>query len=265
MRKLKIIEHISLDGVQTSSGPEGDFTYGDWTAQYRSPGGLQVVTELYGQSCDLLAGRRTYDLLASFWPKAPRGPIGELMNASTKYVVTHRPESLEWGPFEAVGPDVLVDSVRRIKAKSGPQIMVPGSSSVATALLVHGLADEVILLVNPILLGKGKRLFADGGLPRGFALGSTKALPSGILVNVYKLIPTLAEEALSRAKLEREIEIAREVQERLFPQTFPSVAGVEMAAHCLKQKMHLLPLTKGPRAAATLIGIAIGDVSGKGI
>ena len=287
MRKLKIIEHISLDGVvQTSSGPEGDFTYGDWTAQYRSPAGLQVVTELYGQSCDLLVGRRTYDLLASFWPKAPRGSMRELMNASTKYVVTHRPESLEWSPFEAVGPDVLVESVRRIKAKSGPHIMVPGSSSVATALLEHGLADEVILLVNPILLGKGKRLFEDGGLPRGFALGSTKALPSGILVNVYKLIPTLAEEALSRARLEREIEIAREVQERLFPQTFPSVAGVEMAAHCrpaqavggdyydfIAIRDALPPEAEDASSAANegstrgcdRIGIAIGDVSGKGI
>lgn len=287
MRKLKIVEHISLDGVvQTSSGPEGDFPYGDWTAQYRSPAGLQAVTELYGRSCDLLVGRRTYDLLASFWPKAPRSPMGERMNASTKYVVTRRPESLEWGPFEAVEPDLLVDTVRRIKAKSGPQIMVPGSSTVATALLEHGLADEIILLVNPILLGKGKRLFADGGLPRGFALGSTEALPSGILVNIYKLIPTLAEEALLRARLEREIEIAREVQERLFPQTFPSVVGVEMAAHCrpaqaiggdyydfiaiqdasLPEADDAASFTnEGSTRSCDRVGIAIGDVSGKGI
>jgi hypothetical protein len=99
-------------------------------------------------------------------------------------------------------------------------------------LLEHGLADEVVLLVNPVVVGKGKRFFADGTLPRAFALGSTKALPPGILVNVYKLIPTLAEEALWRAKLEREIEIAREVQERLFPQTFPKGADIEMAAQC---------------------------------
>ncbi len=69
MRKLKMIEHISLDGViQTSSGPEDDFRYGDWTAPYRSPAGLQAVIELYGESCDLLFGRRTYDLLGGFWP-----------------------------------------------------------------------------------------------------------------------------------------------------------------------------------------------------
>ncbi len=81
-------------------------------------------------------------------------------------------------------------------------------------LLDHGLADEVVLLVNPIVLGKGRRFFEGGSLPRGFALGSTRALPSGmVFVNVYKLIPTMAEEAVSRAMLEPEFEIAREVQE----------------------------------------------------
>ena len=233
MRKLKIIEHISLDGVvqMMTTGPDDDFPYGDWTAPYRSPAGLQIVNEMYGKTCDLLLGRRTYDLLANYWPKAPQSPMADRLNAATKYVVTHRPESLEWAPFEAIGSDI-VDNVRRIKAKKGPDVIVPGSSTLASVLLDHGLADEVVLLVNPIVLGKGKRFFEGGSLPRGFALGSTRALPSGILVNVYKLIPTLAEEAVSRAKLEREFEIAREVQERLFPQSLPNIAGVKIAAHC---------------------------------
>ena len=273
MRKLKVIEHISLDGVMqtTSRGPEDDFPYGDWTAPYRSPAGLQIVTEMYGETCDLLLGRLTYDLLASFWPKAPKTPMADRLNAATKYVVTHRPESLEWGPFEAIGSDVA-DSVRRIKAKKGPELIVPGSSTLATLLLEHGLADEVVLLVNPIVLGKGNRFFAGGSLPRGFALGSTKALPSGILVNVYKLIPTLAEEAVSRAKLDREIEIAREVQERLFPQTLPDVAGVEMAARCRPAQAvggdyyDLIDIRDGTIArGCDRLGIAIGDISGKGI
>jgi serine phosphatase RsbU (regulator of sigma subunit)/dihydrofolate reductase len=290
MRKLKIIEHISLDGViQMISGPEDDFPYGDWTAQYRSPAGLQIVNEMYGKTCDVLFGRRTYDLLASFWPKAPKSPMADRLNAATKYVVTHRPESLEWGPFEAIGSD-LVDTVRRIKARKGPDLVVTGSSTLTSVLLDHGLADEVVLLVNPIVLGKGKRFFEGGSLPRGFALGSTRALPSGILVNVYKLIPTLAEEAVSRAKLEREFEIAREVQERLFPQTFPNVAGVEMAAHCRPAQAvggdyyDLIDIRDGSLAEAghapgenissvsgttahgcDRLGIAIGDISGKGM
>ena len=184
MRRLKIIEHISLDGVvQMTSTPENDFPYGDWTAPYRSPAGLQIVNEMYGKACDLMLGRRTYDLLASFWPKAPKSPMADRLNAATKYVVTHRPESLEWGPFEAIGSD-LVDSVRRIKARNGPDLVVPGSSTLTSVLLDHGLADEVVLLVNPIVLGKGKRFFEGGSLPRGFALGSTRALPSGIRQSV---------------------------------------------------------------------------------
>jgi serine phosphatase RsbU (regulator of sigma subunit)/dihydrofolate reductase len=277
MRKLKIIEHISLDGViQTTSGPDDDFPYGDWTAPYRSPAGLQVVNEMYGRACDLLVGRRTYNTLASYWPKAPNSPMADRLNASMKYVVTHRPESLEWGPFEAIESDI-VDSIRRIKAKKGPEIIVPGSPTLISVLLEHGLADEVVLLVNPIALGRGKRFFEGGTLPRGFALGSSKALPSGILVNVYKLIPTLAEEAVSRAKLDREIEIAREVQERLFPQTFPNLAGVEMAAHCrpaeavggdyydlIDIRDSSLPVT-GQAPGCGRLGIAIGDISGKGM
>ncbi len=111
MRKLKIIEHISLDGViQVSTSPgEADFPYGDWTAPYRSPAGLQMVLAMYGEAFDLLLGRRTYDLWSGFWPKAPKSPMADRLNAATKYVTTHRPESLEWGPFEGIGPD-LVDS-----------------------------------------------------------------------------------------------------------------------------------------------------------
>ena len=186
MRKLKIIEHISLDGViQTTAGPDDDFPYGDWTAPYRSPAGLEKVTAMYGDRCDLLFGRRTYDLLGSFWPKAPKSPMADRLNAATKYVVTHRPESLEWGPCEAIGPD-LIEGVRRIKAAEGADLILTGSSTLTSALLEHGLADEVVLLVNPVLLGRGKRFFAEGTPPRAFTLDSTQALPSGILVNAYK-------------------------------------------------------------------------------
>lgn len=245
---------------------------------------------MYGNR-DVLLGRRTYDLWSGFWPKAPKSPMADRLNGATKYVVTHRPESLEWGPFEAIGSD-LVDSVRRIKTRNGPDLIVTGSSTLISVLLDHGLADEVVLLVNPIVLGKGKRFFEGGSLPRGFALGSSRALPSGILVNVYKLIPTLAEEAVSRAKLEREFEIAREVQERLFPQAFPNVAGVEMAAHCRPAQavggdyydLIDIDISDGPLAEAghapgknissasgttahgcDRLGIAIGDISGKGM
>jgi dihydrofolate reductase len=193
MRKLKLIEHISLDGViQVAGGPgdDGDFPYGDWTAPYRTPAGLAMVLSEWGERFDLLIGRRTYDQWSGFWPKAPQSPMADRLNGATKYVVTHRPESLEWGPFEGLGPD-LAEGVRRIKAQDGPDLIVSGSSTLTSALLEQGLADEVLLLVNPVLLGKGKRLFAEGTPPRAFAFESTKVSPTGILINKYKFAGTL--------------------------------------------------------------------------
>src|SRR6516165_5529002 len=111
--------------------------------------------------------------------------MADRLNAATKYVVTDRQESLEWGPFEDIGSN-LVDGVRGIKAKRGPDLILSGSSTLTSLLLEHGVADDVLLLVNPVLLGKGKRFFAEGTPPRALALDSTKALPSGILVNSYK-------------------------------------------------------------------------------
>jgi dihydrofolate reductase len=186
VRKLKIIEHVSLDGViEVSNGQgESDFPYGDWSAPYRSPEGLKKVIAIYGETCDLLLGRRTYDQFSSFWPKAPKSPMADRLNAATKYVVTHRPESLAWGPFEGIGPDLL-DSVRGLKAKDGPDLIVTGSSTLTSTLIEHGLVDEVILLVNPVLLGRGKRIFAEGTPPRALTLERSEAMPSGIVVNIF--------------------------------------------------------------------------------
>ena len=185
MRKLKIFEHISLDGVIQTSDEDGDFPYGDWTAPYRTPAGRDAVLAAHGESFDVVLGRRTYDLWSTFWPKAPSSPMSDGINAATKYVATHRPESLQWGPFEGLGPDIVED-VRRIKSHNGPDLILWGSSTLTSTLLEHGLADEVVLLVYPVLLGKGKRFFADGTPPRSFELASTKALSSGIVISDYK-------------------------------------------------------------------------------
>jgi dihydrofolate reductase len=187
MRKLKIFEHISLDGViqVRGSGVDGDYPYGDWTAPYRSPAGRDAVLALYGESFDLLLGRRTYDLWSGFWPKAPSSPMSDRINAATKYVATHRPESLEWGPFEGLGPDI-VEETRRVKSHHGPDLILSGSSTLTSTLLEHGVADEIVLLVYPVLLGKGKRVLAEGTPPRAFELASTNALSSGIVINAYK-------------------------------------------------------------------------------
>lgn len=191
MRTLKLVEHISLDGViQAGMDTEGGFPYGDWTAPYRSPAGLAMVMEEYGERFDLLLGRRTYDLWSGYWPKAPKSPMADRLNAATKYVATHRPESLEWGPVEGIGPDV-VESVRRLKTTAGPNLILSGSSTLTSDLLEQGLADEILLLVMPVLLGTGKRFFAAGTPARGFVLESTKTSPTGILLNRYKVAEPL--------------------------------------------------------------------------
>ena len=186
MRKIKIMEHISLDGVIQHSADDGDFPYSDWTAPYRSPAGRDAIIAAQGASFDLLLGRRTYDIWSGFWPNAPSSPMADSLNAATKYVATHRPESLGWGPFEGLGPDII-EGIRRIKSQDGPDLILWGSSTLTSTLLEHGLADEVLLVVYPVLLGTGKRFFAEGTPPRSFELVSTQAFPSGIIFSTYKV------------------------------------------------------------------------------
>ena len=185
MRKLRIIEHISLDGVIQVSNDDGDFPYGDWKAPYRTPAGGDAILAAYGERFDLLLGRRTYEYWSGSWPKAPRSPMADRLNAATKYVATHRPESLRWGPFEGLGPDIVGD-IRRIKSQYGPDLVLSGSATLTSTLLEHGLADEVLLIVYPVLLGIGKRFFAEGTPPRSLELAGTQAMPSGIILSTYR-------------------------------------------------------------------------------
>ncbi len=186
MRKLKIIEHISLDGVIQHSADGDDFPYSDWTAPYRTPAGRDAMLAAYGKNFDLLLGRRTYDIWSGFWPKAPNSPMGDGINAATKYVATHHAESLAWGPAESLGPDI-VEGIRRIKSQDGPDLILSGSSTLTSTLLEQGLADEVLLAVYPVLLGTGKRFFAQGTPPLTFELANTMAFPSGINFSTYKV------------------------------------------------------------------------------
>jgi dihydrofolate reductase len=189
MKKLTIIEQISLDGViQAPGGPNegGDhYPHGGWAMARRDPAVLEAINAAHGETFDLLLGRRTYDIWSGYWPKAPKSPMADSLNAATKYVATHRPESLKWGPVEDLGPDI-VEGVRRIKAKDGPDLIVWGSSTLTPVLFEHGLADEVLLLVYPILLGTGKRFFSDGVPPRELALVGTKAASSGVVISTYR-------------------------------------------------------------------------------
>jgi dihydrofolate reductase len=186
VRRLKIIEHVSLDGVIQHSADDDNFPYGEWTAPYRTPAGLDATLAAHGESFDLVLGRRTYDMWSGFWPTALSSPMADRLNAAKKCVATHRPESLAWGPFEGLGPDII-EGARRIKSQDGPGLVLSGSSTLTSPLLEHGLADEVLLVVYPVLLGTGKRFFAEGTPARSFELVSATAMPSGIVSTSYKV------------------------------------------------------------------------------
>jgi dihydrofolate reductase len=192
MRKIRVIAHISLDGVISPGGrnEDSDYAHGGWTAPYRTPAGAAAVAEAQGTTFDLLLGRRTYDIFAGFWPKAPSGPIADGLNAATKYVATHRPESLEWGPVGDLGADIM-DGIRGIKSNDGPDLIVCGSTTLTSVLLEQGLVDDVVLIVYPVLLGRGKRFFSDSVDPRKLAFVSTKATPTGVLLNHYRYVGPL--------------------------------------------------------------------------
>ncbi len=183
------MEHISLDGMISPPG-DSDYAHGGWTAPYRGAAGAEAVIEAQGTSFDLLLGRRTYDLWAGYWPKVEGGPFGGPINAATKYVATHRPESLGWGPVEGLGPDVVA-GVRQVKSEAGPDLIVWGSSTLTSLLLGQGLVDEVVLLVYPVLLGGGIRFFSDDAVPSELALVSSKALPTGVVVNRFRYVGLL--------------------------------------------------------------------------
>lgn len=188
MRKMRIIEHISLDGViQAPGGPneDGNYPHGGWAVPHHDPAVGEAIVAGQGDAFDLVLGRRTYDIFSAYWPKAKNNPMADSLNAATKYVATHRPDSLEWGPVENLEPGI-VEGVRRIKAEGGPDLIVWGSSTLTTMLLEHGLADEVLLLVFPVLLGIGKRFFSDGAPPRELALVGTKAASSGVVISTYR-------------------------------------------------------------------------------
>ena len=192
MRKIRILAHVSLDGVIAPGGrgEPADFENGGWMAAYRHPAGAAAVAEAQGTSYDLLLGRRTYDLWAGYWPKMKGGPFADQFNAATKYVATHRPDGLGWGPARGLGPDII-DDVRRLKATDGPDLVTWGSSTLTSELLELGLVDEVVLITYPVLLGQGTRFFSDSADRLELALVSSKALPTGALINTYRHVGSL--------------------------------------------------------------------------
>ena len=192
MRQIKIIEHISLDGViQAPGGPDEEPGYdlGGWSVPYFDPAVGDAIGAAQGERFDLLLGRRTYDIFAGYWPHQT-GPMAESLNRARKHVATSRPESLAWGPAEHLGTDIA-EGIREAKARSGPDMVVWGSSTLTPLLVAQGLADTVHLLVFPVLLGRGKRFFSDRAEARELALIDIKTAPTGVILSTYRPIGPL--------------------------------------------------------------------------
>lgn len=192
MRKIRMMEHISLDGVIKPGGPDdnSEYAHGGWTAPYRTETGGQAIAEAQGKSFDLLLGRRTYDLWSSYWPKMKGGLFADNFNAATKYVVTHRPDSLPWKPAQGLGSHVI-ESIRDLKSQDGHDLLLWGSATLTTVLIEQGLIDEIVLAVYPLILGQGTRCFPDSGVVREFAFISSHPTAAGLLLNTYRYIGPL--------------------------------------------------------------------------
>lgn len=190
MRKLLAITQVSLDGVMQGPGgpqedPSGGFTQGGWAMPFGDAASGRVLGELIASEFDLLLGRRTYDIWASYWPDHDDNPIGNAFNRVTKFVVTHHPSHLRWKTSQPIGGDVAAE-IRRLKCSDGPTLQLWGSGQVLQLLIAAGLVDEHRLWVIPVILGRGKRLFEQGVPPASFSLMSTEATSRGVLFNTYR-------------------------------------------------------------------------------
>lgn len=190
MRKIIAITHVTIDGVmQAPGGPEEDpsngFTHGGWAMKFGDEVLRRVLLETMHDEFDLLLGRRTYDIWATYWPNNGANPIGKAFNRATKYVVTHRDHGLTWTHSQRIGGDIVTE-IDRLKASTGPALHLWGSSEVVQALTAAALIDEHRLWVAPIVLGGGKRLFAAGAPPRTFALIDSIRTTTGVMLNTYR-------------------------------------------------------------------------------
>jgi dihydrofolate reductase len=188
MRKIISIVQLTLDGVmQAPGGPEEDsrgaFTQGGWAMRFGDEVLLKTLNETTSGTYDLLLGRWTYDLFASYWPKHIDNPVGAGFDSATKHVVTSRPGPLDWAPARAISDGI--EGVRRLKASDGPDLHVWGSHMLLQALTAAGLIDEYRLWIAPVVLGQGKRLFEAGLPPRDLKLVDSVRTPSGLLLNTY--------------------------------------------------------------------------------
>jgi dihydrofolate reductase len=190
MRKLLVTTFVSLDGVmQAPGGPDedrdGGFEHGGWSVPHFDDDLIGRMTELTHRAGALLIGRKTYEIFAANWPLAEDDdPIGSKLNSMPKHVASRTLDTVSWQNSTLLVGDVA-EAVAKLKEGEGGEIQVHGSSELIQTLIEHDLVDEFHLLVFPVLIGSGKRLFGEGTIPAGLKLTGTTASDTGVVVSTY--------------------------------------------------------------------------------
>ncbi len=219
MRKVIAAAFISLDGVIQAPGgptedPTGGFTHGGWTVNYWDDAMGQYMGESFSKPFDLLLGRKTYEIFAAHWPFAPAGdPTAALFDRVTKYVATSSSEPLTW--INSVALHDVPGEIAALKQTDGPDLLTQGSSALLQTLLEHDLIDEFRLLVFPLVLGPGKRLFGQGTRPGALKLTATTVSTTGVIMTTYERAGAISAGSFqqanpSAAEVERQRRMKRE-------------------------------------------------------
>ena len=189
MRKLKVTTFVTLDGVmQAPGGPDedrsGGFTHGGWSVGYWDDQMGKVMGEFMGRPFELLLGRKTYEIFAAYWPHST-DPGADALNSARKHVASRTLRSVDWNNSTLIKGDVAT-YVSELKKQSGPEIQVHGSGDLLQTLLKNDLVDELHVWTFPVVLGSGKRLFADGAVPAGLKVDAVTTSTTGVVLATYE-------------------------------------------------------------------------------
>jgi dihydrofolate reductase len=191
MRKLIVSTFLTLDGVmQAPGGPgeddSGGFAHGGWSVNYWDDQMGQVMGEATSRPFAMVLGRRTFDIMAAYWPHAPEEEGGKVFNEATKYVASRSRPNLEaWSNSVLIEGDAA-EGLAALKAEDGPELQVHGSANLIQTLLRHNLVDQFRLWVFPLVIGSGKRLFSEGTIPSGLTLVDHKVSTTGVVIGTYE-------------------------------------------------------------------------------
>ncbi len=188
MRKINVLEFITLDGVYQAPGggkedTSGGFEHGGWMGPHRDAASGAAMRKQMDAPSDLLLGRKTFENWTNFWPQ--HSDIWPLVNTATKYVASNTVKSSEWKPSVFLSGDIAA-KIAELKKSDGPNLHVWGSGNLVQTLLKHDLVDALWLKIFPVTLGSGKKLFAGGTIPAAFKVTESAVTDKGVIIVNYE-------------------------------------------------------------------------------